>query len=134
MQVLLKIRKVIRGIGKRLPLPDTSPPLWGVGWKKDSLDRVAVDRAVELSGPYFSFGSAISVKASGYCRACARPAALRATVGIPGSGLSYGEQLSSKHTTPEHAPELNTASKGLSFASPLGWALLGLIVAIIVFW
>jgi hypothetical protein len=49
----------------------------------------------------------------------------RGTVGAPGTGLSYSENLTSS-TAPSRP------SAGMSFAALLGWSLLGLVVAIVV--
>jgi hypothetical protein len=49
----------------------------------------------------------------------------RGTVGAPGTGLSYSENLTS-------APALGRSIAGMGFAALLGWSLLGLIVAIVV--
>lgn len=79
-------------------------------------------------------GVRINLSKSGISTSIGKPGAtvnlsergVRGTVGIPGTGLSYSERLTS---TAEPSPVRPVS--GMSFGALLGWAPLGLVVAII---
>jgi hypothetical protein len=80
-------------------------------------------------------GVRINLSKSGISTSIGKPGATvnlsergaRGTVGIPGTGLSYSERL-----TADADPSPARPASGMSFGALLGWALLGLIVAMVV--